>query len=124
MTDIEMASLASGDAKNQLTTRLAAAETHVKAVTKLKSKLPANERQLAERLLASAEPLIGSLRNDFKKGKYRNMKLAIEAWQDRHRGDLGGLETTYNNSGGKSLLGPVITLTGNLDHMKAAADLL
>ena len=60
MTDIEMASLASGDAKNQLTTRLAAAETHVKAVTKLKSKLPANERQLAERLLASAEPLIGS----------------------------------------------------------------
>ena len=52
------------------------------------------------------------------------MKLAIQAWQDRHRGDLGGLETTYNNSGGKSLLGPVITLTGNLDHMKAAADLL
>lgn len=50
------------------------------------------------------------------------MKLAIEAWQDRRSGDLSGLETTYNNSGAKSQLGPLITLTGNLDHMKAAAD--
>jgi hypothetical protein len=69
MTDIEMPSLASGDAKNLLTTRLVTAETQVKAVTKLKSKLPANELQLAERLLACAEPLIGSLKDDFKKGK-------------------------------------------------------